>query len=237
MPGQHRKPARARKIAPLAGSAIAATAVIVLSVTARPDPDAQPAAAAVEAVAVPTADLDKKTTETPTHAADAPIPVAGIGRALETTPAPPGTPAPAATTDRPPEPARYAKRHAPPPPPVITCSTELAGARPQVAQVGNLIDKTFGVGDIGGANGRYDGDHGAGLALDFMTYDPARGDAIADFVLANKERFGVTYVIWQQRYNDGSGWSYMEDRGDPTANHYDHVHVSFDSTADIHVTC
>ncbi|WP_433490003.1 hypothetical protein [Nocardia grenadensis] len=236
MPGQHRKPARVRKIAPLAGSAIAATAVIALSVTARPGPEAQPTAATVDAAAVPAAGLDKAAAPT-THAPDAPIPVAGIGRVPEIPTNTPHTPAPAATVEPPPEPGRYAKRHAPPPPPVIACSTELAGARPKVAQVGNLIDKTFGVGDIGGANGRYDGDHGAGLALDFMTSDPARGAAIADFVLANKERFGVTYVIWQQRYNDGSGWSYMEGRGDPTANHYDHVHVSFDSTADIHVTC
>lgn len=237
MPGQHRKPARVRKIAPLAGSAIAATAVIALSVTARPGPDAQPAAAAADAAPVPAADDLGKPAEAAPHTPDAPLPIAGIGRVPEVATKVPDTPAPAAAVARLPEPARYAKRHAPPPPPVVPCSTELAGARPQVAQVGNLIDKTFGVGDIGGANGRYDGDHGAGLALDFMTYDPARGDAIADFVLANKERFGVTYVIWQQRYNDGSGWSYMEDRGDPTANHYDHVHVSFDSTADIHVTC
>ncbi len=36
------------------------------------------------------------------------------------------------------------------------------------------------------------------------------------------------YVIWRQRYNDGSGWDPMEDRGSITANHYDHVHVSFE---------
>lgn len=213
MPGQHRKPARAKKIAPLAGSAIAATAAIALSITARPGPAAQPAAAAVDSPAIP----------------------AGMGKATrEPAPATPGGLQPVAAVDRPREPARYAKRHAPPP---IPCSTELAGAQPQVAQVGNLIDKTFGIAEIGGANGRYDGEHGAGLALDFMTSDPARGDAIADFVLANKERFGVSYVIWQQRYNDGSGWSYMEDRGSPTQNHYDHVHVSFDSAADVQVTC
>ncbi|GGL31012.1 hypothetical protein [Nocardia jinanensis] len=213
MPGQHRKPARAKKIAPLAGSAIAATAAIALSMTARPGPAAQPAAAAVDSPAIPV----------------------GMGKATEEpAPATPGGLLPVAAVDRPQEPARYAKRHAPPP---IPCSTELAGAQPQVAQVGNLIDKTFGIAEIGGANGRYDGEHGAGLALDFMTSDPARGDAIADFVLANKERFGVSYVIWQQRYNDGSGWSYMEDRGSPTQNHYDHVHVSFDSAADVHVTC
>ncbi len=106
-----------------------------------------------------------------------------------------------------------------------------------MAQVGNLLKKTFGVTEIGGAVGRGDGDHGAGLALDFMTSDSARGDAIAEFVLANQRRFGVTYVIWRQRYNDGSGWRYMENRGSPTANHYDHVHVSFDEAAVVDVTC
>lgn len=212
MPGQHRKPARAPRLAPLAGSAIAATAAIVLTVTSRPAPNTQPA----------------------TAAADAALP-AGAGKARQDPPpaTQPALPV-AAAIDNPPAPPRYLKRHAPP---LIPCSTDLAGTQPHVAQVGHLIGKTFGIGDIGGAHGRYDGDHGAGLALDFMTADPAQGDAIADFILANKERFGVTYVIWQQRYNDGNGWSYMEDRGSPTQNHYDHVHVSFDSAADVQVTC
>ncbi|MEV6064493.1 hypothetical protein [Nocardia asteroides] len=117
------------------------------------------------------------------------------------------------------------------------CSTEWKGTQPHVAQVSHMIQKMFGLSDIGGAHGRYDGDHGAGLALDLMTHNPAQGDAMAAFILANKARFGVTYVIWQQRYNDGSGWSYMEDRGDPTQNHYDHVHVSFSSYGAANLTC
>lgn len=216
MPGQHRKPARARKIAPLAGSTAAATAVIALSVLARPAPVPEATAVASDTQASP---------------------AAGTGAASETPPSAPPPIEAVAAVDAPREPARYLKRHAPPPPPLIPCSTQLAGTQPHVAQVGNLIGQTFGVADIGGANGRYDGEHGAGLALDFMTSDPAHGDAIADFVLANKERFGVSYVIWQQQYNDGSGWSYMEDRGSPTQNHYDHVHVSFHSGAAVHVTC
>ena len=60
---------------------------------------------------------------------------------------------------------------------------------------------------------------------------------LADYVLANRKAFGVTYVIWRQRYNDGSGFSPMEDRGSPTANHMDHVHVSFQSGATVKVTC
>lgn len=61
-------------------------------------------------------------------------------------------------------------------------------------------------------------------AADFMTSDQAKGDAIAAYALSLP---GVEYVIWQQRYNDGSGWELMEDRGGITANHFDHVHVSF----------
>jgi hypothetical protein len=68
------------------------------------------------------------------------------------------------------------------------------------------------------------------LAADFMVYtDAAKGDAVAQFVIDNAARFHVEYVIWQQRIFmiGGSGWTAMEDRGSPTANHMDHVHVSF----------
>ncbi|WP_433758018.1 hypothetical protein [Nocardia sp. CA-135398] len=120
----------------------------------------------------------------------------------------------------------------------VLCSTELAGTQPHVAQVGHMLGKMFGITDIGGALGRGGDDHGAGLAVDLMTSDSAHGDAIAEFVLANQQRFGVTYVIWRQRYNDGNGWSSMEDRGSPTANHYDHVHVSFAANAtDVDLQC
>ncbi|MEV6341584.1 hypothetical protein AB0M12_43555 [Nocardia vinacea] len=120
----------------------------------------------------------------------------------------------------------------------VSCSTELAGTRPHVAQVGHFLGKMFGITDIGGALGRGNDDHGAGLAIDLMTSDSANGDAIAEFVLANQQRLGVTYVIWRQRYNDGNGWSYMQDNGSPTANHYDHVHVSFAANApDVDVQC
>lgn len=61
-------------------------------------------------------------------------------------------------------------------------------------------------------------------AADFMTTDVELGNRLAAYAL---QMPGVEYVIWQQRYNDGSGWVLMEDRGGVTANHYDHVHVSF----------
>ncbi|MGY1615406.1 hypothetical protein ACI797_01550 [Geodermatophilus sp. SYSU D00691] len=68
------------------------------------------------------------------------------------------------------------------------------------------------------------------LAADFMVYsDRAKGDAVAAHVIANAARMNVEYVIWQQRIHliGGSGWQAMADRGSPTANHMDHVHVAF----------
>ncbi|GAA1202801.1 hypothetical protein GCM10009675_20080 [Prauserella alba] len=106
-----------------------------------------------------------------------------------------------------------------------------------MAQVGNHVLTKFDVDSVGGLASRSGtSDHPSGLALDFMTTG-TNGDRIAEYILANQAEFGVTYVIWEQRYNDGSGWSYMEDRGSDTANHYDHVHVSFESSADVDVTC
>lgn len=120
--------------------------------------------------------------------------------------------------------------------PAEECSTDLDGAVAPVAQVGNHVLTKYDVDSVGGRAGRSgDSDHPSGLALDFMV-DPGTGDQVADYVLQNQDEFGVTYVIWQQQYNDGSGWSPMEDRGSPTANHMDHVHVSF-SGEEVDVDC
>lgn len=207
MRGQHRKPAATRKLAPLAVCGVAATVIGIVSVEMGSTQAAQPAPVAESR---PEPARDQAPAAAPTPPAPAPVQqVAAADPALM---------------------AKTAIQHSP-------CSSVLAGALPHVAQVGHLIGKTFAVADIGGAIGRGNDDHGAGLALDFMTSDPAQGDAIANFVLANKQRFGVTYVIWQQRYNDGSGWSFMEDRGSATANHYDHVHVSFAPDAAVNLIC
>ncbi|WP_193071966.1 ligand-binding protein SH3 [Brevibacterium sp. FME37] len=70
-------------------------------------------------------------------------------------------------------------------------------------------------------------DHYTGGAVDIMIAD-STGDRIADYLIKNSGALNVKYVIWKQRiWNPGSGWSSMEDRGSPTDNHFDHVHVSF----------
>jgi len=89
----------------------------------------------------------------------------------------------------------------------------------------------FGVSTMYGVAGRSGAsDHPAGLAVDFMV-DRANGDRLAACALKNADALGVKYVIWRQRINTGSGWEAMEDRGSVTANHMDHVHISFNPTA------
>ena len=81
-------------------------------------------------------------------------------------------------------------------------------------------------------------DHPNGQALDIMTYtDSALGDRIAKFLMDNAAELNVDYQILKQRIwnppggqNGGSdapgAWRLMKDRGDPTQNHMDHVHVT-----------
>ncbi len=87
------------------------------------------------------------------------------------------------------------------------------------------------------ASSSYSSDHPNGRAVDFMIPDykknKALGDALAAYVIANGKRLHVTYLIWQQRsYTLTRGtWKAMDDRGGDTANHMDHVHVSFEPSS------
>ncbi len=80
--------------------------------------------------------------------------------------------------------------------------------------------------------GGYDphGEHASGRAIDFMISDSSLGQAVAYWVQAHASELGIYDIIWQQHIwtpeRASEGWRYMEDRGSPTANHYDHVHVS-----------
>jgi Bacterial SH3 domain len=74
------------------------------------------------------------------------------------------------------------------------------------------------------------GYHGDGRALDCMISDSTVGWDIAKWLRANARSLGVMEVIYQQHIwtvqRSSEGWRLMEDRGSPTANHMDHVHVS-----------
>jgi hypothetical protein len=75
--------------------------------------------------------------------------------------------------------------------------------------------------------------HPNGLAIDVIIQHwqtpagRALGDRIARFTLDNAKRFNVEHVIWQQTYYPNSGRSkFMDDLGNPDANHYTHVHIA-----------
>lgn len=88
---------------------------------------------------------------------------------------------------------------------------------------------------------RYDtmGEHPLGRACDFMISNlgwPENqgqvqlGFDIANWAVANAARLGIYYVIYRQHiwniFRAAEGWRLMEDRGSPTQNHMDHVHIS-----------
>jgi len=74
------------------------------------------------------------------------------------------------------------------------------------------------------------GGHPSGKALDYMVLgDTALGNAIVQYHIDHWDELGVEYIIYKQRIlqSPNGSWSTMEDRGSPTANHMDHVHVNY----------
>jgi hypothetical protein len=105
-----------------------------------------------------------------------------------------------------------------------------SGLNPGAQWLSDYIKRVFGVSDIGGRRSEDGfGEHSSGNALDIMVgSDKGLGDRIAGFLKTNKDTLGVDGMIWQQRsYGYGGGWDgkLMGDRGSPTQNHMDHVHV------------
>lgn len=106
----------------------------------------------------------------------------------------------------------------------------LGAVKPHVRDAAEEVGGKFSVTTVYGVGQRdRKSDHPLGLALDFMTYrDKRKGDGIADYMIDNASRMKVKYLIWQQRiWYPRRGWVRMSDRGSITANHYDHVHASF----------
>ena len=110
----------------------------------------------------------------------------------------------------------------------------LPGVKPWVLEAAQYLGNKFNIATIGGVGQRSNySEHPLGRALDFMVSDD-RGTGLANEVVRLNQDLDAMYVIWRQKINsfDGRGWRPMEDRGSPTANHLDHVHVSFDATGD-----
>lgn len=138
-----------------------------------------------------------------------------------------------------------------------TRSGEFASYAPPMYQLGpvasrtslvaNVVGLKFGLTTIYGwrASAIDAQGHPAGLALDFMIHDIADGKAvgfqIAEYLQHNQDWMGVRYVIYRQKIwmagTDFGRWTKMEDRGSPTQNHMDHVHVSLAKDAGMNPGC
>lgn len=108
--------------------------------------------------------------------------------------------------------------------------------QPQAEAFRQEIAAKFGITNIGGYREGDPEDHGKGLAVDVMVPTNSElGDQVAQYAIDNMGRAGISYIIWKQQfympvnniYGPANTWNQMPDRGGDTANHNDHVHISF----------
>lgn len=76
-------------------------------------------------------------------------------------------------------------------------------------------------------------DHPSGQALDIMLADDGRtpesvaaGNLVNGFLMLNAETLGIDYMVYRQHiWYPGREWRLMDDRGNWTDNHMNHIHV------------
>lgn len=145
----------------------------------------------------------------------------------------------AVSTDQPEEKKTVSTTYAAPAAPdyagLAVAKSENAGLQPQTAAFKEEIANLFGITSFSGYRPGDSGNHGKGLAIDFMVPESSElGDKIAEYAIQNMASRGISYIIWKQRfyapfdskYGPANTWNPMPDRGSVTENHYDHVHVS-----------
>ena len=178
-----------------------------------------------QVVPLPEAPISETTTEAPatteTPTTEAPVTEVPVTEAPATTEAPaaPVVAETPATTQTP-----------------TPVNVNTTGLQPQAAAYMTEIANLYGITSFSTYRAGDTGDHGKGLAVDFMVPESsALGDQIAEYTAANMASRGVSYIIWKQRfyapfnsiYGPAYTWNLMPDRGSITENHYNHVHVSF----------
>lgn len=220
------------------------------AVPVAPAAETQEAPAEAPVVEVPAAETPAQPAvpETPNYGAPAvnvatqnPEVVAAPQSAPAAEAAPAETPAPAAEAPAA-QPAAVETAAAPEVQPVA--STPASGntiptdpnLQPQAEAFRQEIAAKFGITNIGGYREGDPEDHGKGLAVDVMVPTNSElGDQVAQYAIDNMDRAGISYIIWKQQfympvnniYGPANTWNQMPDRGGDTANHNDHVHISF----------
>jgi hypothetical protein len=113
--------------------------------------------------------------------------------------------------------------------PCASGSDSERGLQPDTIKVHRAVCAKFpSIVRYGGVAGR--GEHATGQALDIMVgVGNPIGDDVAAFLQEHRAELGIEYLIWRQRIwrpATSGAWRSMSDRGSPTANHMDHVHVT-----------
>lgn len=223
---------KAVPVAPATEEAPAEAPVVNVPSTDTP---AQPAVPETPSYGAPATNVETQNPEAAAAPQSAPAPAAPA----ET---PAAEEAPAETTPAPAQPAAVETAAAPEVQPVA--STPASGntiptdpnLQPQAEAFRQEIAAKFGITNIGGYRAGDPDDHGKGLAVDVMVPTSSQlGDQVAQYAIDNMDRAGISYVIWKQQfympvdniYGPANTWNQMPDRGGDTANHYDHVHISF----------
>ena len=223
---------KAVPVAPAAETQEAPAEAPVVEVPAAETP-AQPAVPETPNYGAPAVNVEVQNQEAAPVAAPQSAPVA---EAPAETPAAPAEEAPAA------QPAAVETAAAPEVQPVA--STPTTGnaiptdpnLQPQAEAFRQEIAAKFGITNIGGYREGDPEDHGKGLAVDVMVPTNSElGDQVAQYAIDNMDRAGISYIIWKQQfympvnniYGPANTWNQMPDRGGDTANHNDHVHISF----------
>lgn len=223
---------KAVPVAPATEEAPAEAPVVNVPSTDTP---AQPAVPETPSYGAPATNVETQNPEAAAAPQSAPAPAAPA----ET---PAAEEAPAETTPAPAQPAAVETAAAPEVQPVA--STPASGntiptdpnLKPQAEAFRQEIAAKFGITNIGGYREGDPDDHGKGLAVDVMVPTSSQlGDQVAQYAIDNMDRAGISYVIWKQQfympvdniYGPANTWNQMPDRGGDTANHYDHVHISF----------
>jgi hypothetical protein len=108
-----------------------------------------------------------------------------------------------------------------------THNYKLKGITSNTSAAANYFGSRYGIKNIGGyrEHGSVPGsDHPKGRALDFMTSNVSKGNALANDLIKNYKAWNVKYVIWNRYiWQPGRGWKKYSG---PSA-HTDHVHASF----------
>jgi hypothetical protein len=97
---------------------------------------------------------------------------------------------------------------------------DFGGTQPHIATAGRILEQRYPSLRITTTD---DG-------LDLWTTDITLGWRVARYVLANLDELDALYVTYRSSVAlSDESWHALRDRGNPTANHDDHVHVSFKS--------